>query len=154
MKIQLKKTCNCIKKDQCPLDGKCLTDNLIYKANITCNEPTYIPKNYLGSAETTFKLRYANHKKTFNYEKYENDTELSKEVWRLKRKGYTPKVTWTIHKKCFPYNFNTKRCHLCLNEALEIASYTGDDLLNKRSELIAKCRHETKFTLLRHDSKD
>ena len=73
-------TCNCIKKDQCPLDGKCLTDNLIYKANFTYNEPTYILKKYLVSAEMTFKLQYPNHKKTFNYEKYENDTELSKEV--------------------------------------------------------------------------
>ena len=51
-------------------------------------------------------------------------------------------------------NCTTKRkCYLCLNEKLEIASYKGDSLLNKRSELISKCRHQNKFTLLRHDSK-
>ena len=147
-------TCNCIKKDECPLDGKCLTDNLIYKAVISCNQPSYIPRKYLGSAETTFKIRFGNHKKTFKYLKYENDTELSKELWKIKKNGYIPKISWSIHKKCLPYNFNTKRCHLCLNEKLEIATYPGNDLLNKRSELISKCRHETKYVLLRHDTKD
>ena len=43
---------------------------------------------------------------------------------------------------------------MCLNEKLEIASYKDDNLLNKRSELINKCRHQNKFNLLLHDSKD
>ena len=69
-----------MKNKECPLESKCLTDNLIYKAEISCNQPNYKPKKYLGSAETIFKVRYANHKKTFNYRKYINDTELSKKL--------------------------------------------------------------------------
>ena len=29
------KLCNCRKKDLCPLDGACLTNNVVYKATIT-----------------------------------------------------------------------------------------------------------------------
>ena len=29
------KKCNCRKKDQCPLDGKCLTQNGVYQATVT-----------------------------------------------------------------------------------------------------------------------
>ena len=36
---------------------------------------------------------------------------------------------------------------LCLNEKLEIALYTGDNLLNKRNELVSKYRHVNKHML-------
>ena len=41
---------------------------------------------YIGLASTTFKERYNNHKNSFNHEKYENEAELSKYVWKLKKK--------------------------------------------------------------------
>ena len=69
-------------------------------------------------------------------------------------KNYTPKITWRIIKKCPPYNYNSRKCYLCLNEKLEIALYEGENLLNKKTELISKCHHQNKFMLLRHDSKD
>ena len=31
--------------------------------------------------------RLGNHKKAFRHEKYKKNTELSKEVWRIKKKG-------------------------------------------------------------------
>ena len=52
------------------------------------------------------------------------------------------------------YNPNTKRCSLCLNKKLEIAGYKGHNLLNKRSEIINKCRHRNKFALALYDRKD
>ena len=51
------------------------------------------------------------------------------------------------------FQYNQKKYYLCLNEKLEIASYKGDNLLSKMSELINNCRHQNKFTLLRHDNK-
>ena len=96
--------------------------------------------SYIGAAETTFKLRHANQ--SFNINKYKNDTEILKEVWRIKAKNYTPKITWKIIRKCKSYNLSSNKCYLCLNEKLEIALYTGDNLLNKKSELISKCRHQ------------
>ena len=137
-------SCNCRNRNNCPLDGKCFTPNIIYKAQMTSNQPNYNQKIYIGTTETDFKHRFNNHTKSFNLEHHENDTELSKEYWATKRSHFTPIVTWRIIRKCY----------LCLNEKLEIASYKGDNLLNKRSELINKCRHQNKFTLLRHDSKD
>ena len=65
------------KKNNCPLDGKCLTPNIIYEAQITSNQPNYKQKVYIGTAETDFKHRFNNHTKLFNLEHYENDTELS-----------------------------------------------------------------------------
>ena len=110
-------------------------------------------KIYIGTAKTDFKHWFNNHTKSFNLEHYENDIELSKEYWTIKCNHFTPKVTCRIIRKCTPFN-STKRNFMCLHEKLEIASYKGDNLLNKNSELINKCRHQNKFTLLGHDSKD
>ena len=35
------RTCNCIRKHQCPLNEKCLTNNVLYKASITPKEENY-----------------------------------------------------------------------------------------------------------------
>ena len=69
--------CNC-RNNNCPLDGKCLTPNIIYEVQITSNQPNYKQKVYIGITETDFKHRFNNHTKSFNLEHYENDTELSK----------------------------------------------------------------------------
>ena len=82
---------------------------------------------------------------------------LENNTWRIIRKNIlenNKEITWRIIRKCAPFNTTKRKCYLCLNEKLEIASYKGDNLLNKRSELISNCRHQNKFTLLRHDSKD
>ena len=40
------------------------------------------------------------------------------------------------------------KCSLCNNEKLEIALYKGDNLLNKRNEIISTCRHRFKYKLV------
>ena len=45
------KECNCRKKEQCPLDGQCLTNNIVYQATVTTNTTT---ETYVGLA-TNFK---------------------------------------------------------------------------------------------------
>ena len=92
--------------------------------------------------------------KIVNYLDVTLNTELSKEYWDIKRNNFIPKVTWSIVRECPPYSLSKRKCYLCLNEKLEINSYKGNNLLNKRSELINKCRHLNKDTLLRHDTKD
>ena len=44
----------------------------------------------------------------------------------------SPKVTWRIIRKCAFFNTTKRKCYLFLNEKSEIASYKGDNLLNKR----------------------
>ena len=58
-KDNIARTCNCIRKYQCPINEK-------YKASVTPNEENSKTKIYYGVSETAFKLRYANHKKRFN----------------------------------------------------------------------------------------
>ena len=76
-------------------------------------------------------------------------TQNSKELWQSKMKNYTPEITWRIIRKRLPYNYNIRKCYLCLNKKLEIALYEGENLVNKKMKLISKCRHQNKFILLR-----
>ena len=72
--------CNGRDKNNCPLDNKCLTQQIIYQADVTSDtDNTY---NYsVGLAETSFKDRYRNHILSFNNEQHKNKTELSKYFW-------------------------------------------------------------------------
>ena len=124
------------------------------QAAITLNQDNYHHKIYSGITETKFKQRYANHIKSFRHEKHQSDTELSNELWSIKNNNYTPNIAWEILREHQTYDPNTKRCSLCLNEKLEIAKYKGYNLLNKRSEIINKCRHQKKFAWVCYDSKD
>ena len=143
------KECNCIKRNECPLQNKCLTSNIVYKATISSNYPNYKNKTYIGISETKFKLRYANHKKSFNHTKYKNDSELSVEYWKLKEINANPNKTFSILKRCPPTKPSSK-CYLCLNEKLFILESKNEHLLNKRGELVTKCRHKNKFKLCNH----
>ena len=46
------KTCNCRRKTDCPMDGNCLSECLIYKASVS----TTTNKYYYGTSENTFKV--------------------------------------------------------------------------------------------------
>ena len=62
-------------KENCPLNGECVTSNIIYCANITA---TRKPKFYFGTSEITFKQRHSNHSHDIKYIKYQHSTELAK----------------------------------------------------------------------------
>ena len=96
------------------------------------NQSNYKEKKYIGATETDFKHRFNNHTKSFNLEHFKNDTKPSQEYWAIKRNHFAPKVTWRIISKCASFNTTKRKCYLCLNEKLEIASL--EHLLNKRSE--------------------
>ena len=57
-----------------------------------------------------------------------------------------------------PTNHTTKVLndvsYVCLNENLAIALHKDDNMLNKRSEVISKCRHRNKCMLANYDSKN
>ena len=104
-------------------------------------------KEYKGISAAIFKDRFGNHKKAFNNKSYKLDRELSKEVWAIRDKNGHEKITWTIYRHYPPYTPKSKRCSLCQNEKLEIALHKEGNLLNKRSEIISKCRHRNKYKL-------
>ena len=190
------KTCNCQRRNDCPLDGQCCTNNVIYTAKVTVHEsnqennssnqetstelrrksqrtinnqlpnktnpeptpndpldkdsdPTTIKKEmfYIGAAET-FKLRYANHLKSFRHEQYKKETALSKYIWTLKSKNLNFSINWKILRKTSGYNKVSKSCNLCTSEKLEICKFKHKNiLLNQRNELVSKCRHENRHLL-------
>jgi len=78
---------------------------------------------------------------------YENSTTLSKEYWKLKDNNDNPSVTWRIIRHKRSYTPEANNCPLCLHEKYEIANYPGKNLINKRTEIISKCRHRRKFLL-------
>ena len=136
--------CNCRKKEECPLKGECLSECLVYEASVKAGD---IERKYYGLTEGPFKTRYRNHTKSFNNLKYRNETELSKYIWDKKEKNQSYELSWKIAAKTHPYMCGTKRCDLCITEKVLIALSDPNIFLNKRDEIVSKCRHKNKFKL-------
>ena len=137
------KLCNCRDKKKCPVENKCQTENVIYKATAEHNNTT---TTYIGSTSTTFKARYTNHKHSFNNEEKQSATTLAQHVWNNKIE--TDKIKWEIVTKCIPYAPGQSNCSLCINEKLHIVLHAGDPKnLNRRSDLSNACPHKRKFKL-------
>ena len=141
---KVEKSCNCKNRDKCPLDGKCLSQCIIYKATVETGNNN---KFYLGCCEGPFKSRFANHTKSFKHKLYAKETELSKYIWTLKEKNVNFDLKWEIAAKSAPYNCGTRKCDLCLTEKLLISRADPAKMLNARAEIISKCRHRNKYIL-------
>ena len=49
------KQCYCQQKENCPMNGACLKESLVYYATISCNDKNYKPKLYKGSFKTNLR---------------------------------------------------------------------------------------------------
>jgi hypothetical protein len=136
--------CNCHNKSTCPLDGNCQQNCLIYKASVSSDDKMMV---YYGLSEPAFKTRFGNHKHSFNNRSLEKSTELSKYIWSLKDANKEFSIKWSVAATAKPYQCGNKLCDLCIMEKLKIAQADPDTLLNKRSEIMNKCRHRNKFSL-------
>ncbi len=125
--------CNCRRKAHCPLNGKCLSKSVVYKATVTSGDNS---KSYIGLSGGTFKERYNNHTKSFRHEKYSKETELSKCVWNLKRQELEYIVTWQIIKTSNTRKRQSGQCNLCIpvDEKITILKSLDIHLLNRRTE--------------------
>ena len=83
-------TCNCLKKEHCPMNGFCLTKCLLHYATITYDKENYT-KLYKRICETTFKKRYGNHKKSFNVPTYKTTPNFLPNIGHLKQSSLTQK---------------------------------------------------------------
>ena len=59
-----------------------------------------------------------------------------------------PAISWKIVCHATPYQHVGKVCNLCPAEKCAILNANDDALLNKRTELINKCRHKNKYKLI------
>ena len=146
--------CNCRNKDQCPLNGACLSTSIVYKATVTpaSDDRSARPMHYIGLTEGTFKQRFNNHLTSFRHERHSNATELSKYIWALKKEGTPFGLEWSVCRKAPAYSSTSKTCHLCLAEKLCIIAADKKSLLNKRLELVSTCRHRRKHLLSHYDN--
>ena len=92
--------CNCRNKHACPLQNKCMSKDIVYKATVSTGN-TQDTKHYIGMTSNTFRERYRNHIKSFTHKKYSNETELSKHVWHLKQIKTDFTIKWSIIKSLF-----------------------------------------------------
>ena len=149
-------SCNCRDKENCGMNGvNCRQTNVVYKGIAsTTSKPD---KVYIGLTEQKWKNRHSVHKTSFNKRNHPARTTLSDYVWLMKDKnGEMPNIRWSIMKTAPAYNNSSKTvpCTLCLQEKMSIIEYPDKkNLLNKRSELVSKCRHQNKFLLKNYKRK-
>ena len=107
-----------------------------------------LPEKKIRASETPIKERFRNYKRDFKHLKYE------KYIWSLKSQGIIPKIKWRIVKKVNSV-ISSSYCKLCLTEKFYIIESLDDkNLLNKKSELVSKCRHHDKLLLCNVKRKD
>ena len=137
-----KRSCNCRNKNNWPLAGNCFKTCIIYRDDVIKLNETHL---YYGASDGVFKYRQNNHTNSLRNQDYENKTELSKHIWQLKRNVTEFNLKWKIAAYATPYRCCTRRCDLCLTKKYIIARAKKNNLLNKRTELISKCRHRNKY---------
>ena len=115
--------CNCRNKQNCTLDNKYLTLNVVYEAIVT-NDKDNHEKIYFGLYKTPLKERCNNHTKSFRNEASNKETELSKYIWLLKDNDKAPSFKWSILQQLSAkskYNF----CKIFVKEKLYDQFFQG-----------------------------
>ena len=108
--------CNCRTRENCSLQNHYPELNNRADVENNANKGTKI---YFSLAETSSKVRFANHNKHFSHEQYKKSTELSKYIWLLKEDQITSRIRWSVVEKVYgrtKINF----CQLCLAEKLHL----------------------------------
>ena len=136
--------CNCRNKSECPLDGHCLTNNVIYQATVVTDKST---ETYIGLTENHFKTRYRNHLASFKDKSKKNATHLSRYIWTLKENNLNYDLKWRILARANSYSNTNKRCNLCIAEKYFIICKPQLCSLNSRNELVNTCHHARKCCL-------
>ena len=136
-------TCNCRNKDLCPLEGNCLIDSVVYRAKVTSQDKP--ETNYIGMTQGPFKDREREHKNSLVNVKKKNSSILASYVWQEKESGKdAPNIDWSIIDRTPSFQNGDRKCRLCLAEKFHII-FQPFNKMNKRNEIVSKCRHENKF---------
>ena len=84
----------------------------------------------------------------FLKENVKDKKKLILEVEKYGFMGLTPEIQWRILKRCTTPSCFDGRCNLYLKEKIQIMLYFDPgNPLNQRCDLIARCRHKSKFRL-------
>ena len=140
------KRCNCRDKTTCPLRGDCLTECVIYQADVTHQKTkTTTTNSYIGLTEKAFKTRFTSHKSSFKLSHKRSSTTLSDHIWSLKDNNKEYDLNWKILAQCKPYEPGMQTCNVCLEEKFLIIKHAPT--LNQRNMFFCHCVHTRKFLL-------
>ena len=115
---------------------------MVYKADAITISDSQV---YYCASDGEFKSRYYNHTNSFRHRPHEQETELSKHIWKLHDNDINFTVRWSLADYASTYRCGPKRCDLCLTEKYVTARANHKKLLNKGTKLILKCRHSNKY---------
>ena len=138
--MEPRKTCNCRKKNECPVGNNCLQEGVVYQATIERGDQK--TDTYIGLTSTPFKDRWRNHKSNFKTRNPKNSTCLSKYIWNLQDQNIEHTVSWKIVSKAKPFNHVTGVCHLCIREKYFIIFKPEMATINDRNEIAGPCLHK------------
>ena len=137
---QLNPGCNCTgAMGPCPLDGNCLVDSVIYRAEVKDQNSNI--QTYTGLTAGTFKKIFYSHMHSFNNRRSEHSTTLSSHVWSLQDRQENFQIDWKVIDRAKKFNPINRRCGLCTKEKYYIIFQPEGASLNERKELFSTCRH-------------
>ena len=140
-------TCKCENQQmQCPVNGQCMTDNVVYEAQV---KTRYTTKSYIGMTGRPFFERWKEHRGNLKH-KHQKGTKLSNFIWKQKESGEhidIQNIKWSLKAKAMPYQPGARFCDTCLCEKTHIALSNPQDILNTRKEIVSKCPHKREFKL-------
>ena len=139
-----KRKCSCPKTKVCPLDNKCLSEEIIYQATVSSQNSE--PKTYIGQCSTDFKARLGTHTQTFNNPNV-SQTSISRYVHKLKNKNIEPTISWKLIDRGKKYSPVSETCQLCTREAYHIIFHPDLAKLNSKSEIFSSCQHKKSLLL-------
>ena len=127
--------CNCQGgPGQCPVQGKCLTDSVVYRATVTETGSGNV-ETYTGVTGNTFKDRYNGHKYDIRHQKGRHNTCLANHIWNLKDEGENYDIEWQLIDRAPAFNPITRKCRVCLKEKRYILYDQTGSSLNRRHEI-------------------
>lgn len=142
--------CSCTTGKICPLQGKCLSKDIIYQATVTQENQT--TNTYTGLCSTEFKKRLAVHTQTFK-DLTVSQTSLSHFIWGLKRKNINFSITWKILDRGGTFSPVSGKCGLCIGEKFYILLRPESANINSRDEVFSACRHKKPKLLIKPKKK-
>ena len=124
--------------------------NIVYKADV---ETGGVVRSYIGQTTRTFKQRAGTH--LSNIRTGRKATTLATHVTDLRQEGIVDSnITWTKVKEINPRRKGERICGLCNMEKTYIAAGDPAVLLNKRTEIMERCRHRDNLVLTNNLSRE
>ena len=110
---ELQKLYNCLVKEDCPINGLCLTSSVLYQTTIKCSDSKYKQKMCKGICDRTFKKRYGNHEKSFNLINLKVTPPYLQDTGPY-NKNSKPRAYWEIKGQYKAYKPILKKCNFYL----------------------------------------